>query len=745
MAENNSVPCVQEERSAEPVDTWTHSEDPPVMNHFLEILLRRKWVILMFLFAAFAAMTVVTLNMPWTYKGEASIEVAPLAPNVTTFAEVMSNSSPGDEYTRTQAAILKNRGLASRVIEKLHMDKNPAFNFYLAKKNPGVIHRIKETVVERASRLFHGKLPPSKVLFEQREALMDAFDRDLDVQSTPGTNIITVAFSSTEPSLAKEAANQTVDEFMNWQVDRYIDATRFAKARLEKQIDLARGRLEKSQSQLDKYARQWGIVSLASGSNLALKQLDVIDQALVEMEANRIAKSAYYLNAQKSDPGSLQAVQQSNMIGQLQNEYTALASKYEQLRLVYKDNSPKLQELKAQIAFTESEIDLEEKKILDGIRQDYVTSIGTEQALEAVAQKKRTLALDFNDKIENYKTLQTQVKTNREVYMSLLKRCEEIDANVGTQLGNVKVLSRSPLPVAPYKPNLPLNFLIALVLGVAGGVGTAFILENSDTTVKSVGEVSPRDSTRILGVVPFVGRAGGKRLAERVLTEPDAIFSEAIRFARTLIELSSATGAPVRSMLIASAEPNAGKSTVAASLALAFASCAKDRVLLIDADLSAGEQHKKNEGKRPAGLSDYLSGRCTLDTVLCGAQLPNLFSISSGCGADSTGGLLHLNEIKKLMLELTSRFDRIIVDGQPLGSNTLALAKMVDAVIFVAAIGRTHRKSLQIFQQSMSNVGANVLGVIVNKYRVNRYDYHSCYYQSSSRRSPVAGPRSSSS
>lgn len=723
-------------QGAEPRDSSMHSEDPSAINHYLEILLRRKWTILAFMGAIFALMGAVTLYVPWTYKAEASIEVSPTAPNVTTFAEVMGNSSPGEEYTRTEAAILTNRGLASRVIKKLNMDKNPAFNPYLAGKNAGLGHRIKELLV----RLFYGKLSPSQVLLERREALIRAFERDLDAQMTLGTNIITVTFSSTDPSLAKKAANATIEEFVNWQVDRSVDAARVARAQLEKQIGSAFLRLDKSQAQLDKYAKQWGIVSLTSGSNRILQQLDTINQALEKVEANRIAKSAYYNSAQNSDLGSLPAVLQSGLIQKLEDQYTRLESRYEELRVLYRENFPVMQKLKAQIAYTGARIGVEQKRVLHSIREDYDAAARASLALEASSRKDQALAIDFNNKIQTYRTLQSQVDANRKVYVSLLRRSAEIEANEGAELGKVKVLSLASLPVVPYKPNLLLNFLIALVVGVAGGAGMAFILENSDTTLRSAREVSLCYSGRIIGVLPHVGRAGAKRLSVRVLNRPDSIFSRAIKFTRTLLELSTSIGNPARSMLITSTEANAGKSTVAANLALAFASSGREKVLLIDADFSPACRHdffSKYGGPKPAGLTDYLDGQCALDDVLCGTELANLSFVSSGGGSDSTGRLLQSSEMRNLILELGSRYDRIIIDGQPFGPETLALARIVDGVILLAAIGGTPRKSLQIIHDNIILVGANILGVIVNKLRANRYscDYYACYYNASSRRS----------
>jgi polysaccharide biosynthesis transport protein len=727
----------------EPVQRYLHYEAGPALNHYMEILFRRKSTILAFIAASFLIMTAVTFIQPWTYKGQASVEVTPSVPNVTKFAEVMTDHFQTDEFTRTETAIFQSSALASRVITKLELDKNPAFNPYIEKTNSGAISLVKrlfKNTAEKISLLVYGELDPSMVSLQHQAAMIDKFVNSLDVQSIPGTNIIKVAFSSTDRSLSRDATNETVSEFMYWQLDRLMDDIRSAKEQLEKQIAIARDELEKSQAQLDKFSKASGIVSLDSKSSLILQQLEQINQSLAKVEADRIAKEEQYDHAKDSDLSELSTVLQSNLIQQLKNQQVELMGEYEKLRVIYKKDYPVVLKLSAKIADTGRRIDLEQKRVLNSIKGDYSALKKTESAFQAAAIRKQALAQDYNEKSNNYKLLQSQLDTNQQIYTSLLQRSKEIDANAATEIGKVKLLSLALLPVMPYKPNIALNFLIALVLGTAGGVGLAFLREYTDRKLKRSSEVTELYPFRILGALPLVSRSEASNLPAKVLTNPDTIFSEAIRLMKTSIQLSNPVDNPIKSMLITSTDANAGKSTITANLAFAFASTVNEKVLVIDTDFSLCRLHEVFTGngkKRQVGLHEYLSGQCNLEDIIYKTELLNLFFIPAGLKPSTSSQLLHSNEMKSLMQKLAGQFDRVLLDGRPFSSDSLALAKMVDAVILIAAIGGTDRESIQIFHQSISNVGANILGVIINKLQANRYscDNYSNYYRSFSHQS----------
>jgi Mrp family chromosome partitioning ATPase len=171
----------------------------------------------------------------------------------------------------------------------------------------------------------------------------------------------------------------------------------------------------------------------------------------------------------------------------------------------------------------------------------------------------------------------------------------------------------------------------------------------------------------------------------------------------------------------------------------------QEKVLVIDTDFSVCRMHQmcsvKNlykmallgdSMKTIQGLDEYLRGHCNLEDITYKTEVSNLFFIPAGLNASASSQLLHSTEMKNLMRRLVDQYDRVILDGGPFGSDTLALAKMVDAVVLIASIGGTRREAIKIFRHNISNIGANMLGIVVNKVNPSRYssDYYSHYYRS---------------
>jgi hypothetical protein len=157
--------------------------------------------------------------------------------------------------------------------------------------------------------------------------------------------------------------------------------------------------------------------------------------------------------------------------------------------------------------------------------------------------------MELNDKATQYKILEREVETNKLIHQSLFERSRELDARVGTELGSVQVVDYATRPLRPYTPNVPQNLLIALLAGLIGGIGLAFLLEYLDNTIKRIDEISDRFHVPILGVLPLIQADEFQDIANLVRLRPTSGFSEAIRTAKVSIQLSSSFDQPPKLIL----------------------------------------------------------------------------------------------------------------------------------------------------------------------------------------------------
>lgn len=718
--------------STEVSDLFPRFDYTPGLHDFFDILVRRKLAILIAFLFLFCPTLIYNMVVQPIYRAEGSLELSAYSPHVTKFEDIANPlNKAGDEFAQTQTQLLQSPALARRVVDRVHLADHPLFNpdaqvdgeqGFLVRLKAAIINiimrinRIPNTIGNWISpeKTVSGSVNREVVQLSRQKGLESYITNNLTATLETGSNIVNIAFESESPALARDIVNATIEQFVDWQMDRKVDASRLAKRQLEEQIASARTGLENAEKQFNDYAKREGIVSLDSKMNIIYQELEAINISLAKIEAERISKEQNYRYATNNDLNSIPSIQESGIISGLRQQYLILAAEYSKMDSRYKEDFPTVKAIKAQINEIDGKIKSEQQRVLNTIKNDYLSTVKTEQALQVAAKEKKALALDLSDRVSRYKILERDVDVNKEIYKSLLERSKEIDANVGTDSSNIKVVDFASLPLHKSKPNVPKNLLIAIMAGVVMGISLALVLEHLDDSIRRIDEIPRRYWIPVLGVVPLVRNSKRKKLLSHLNSMPSAEFSEAIRMVRVSIQKSSSFANPPKSLLLTSSRKGEGKSTLSANLALAFAA-SKEKVLLIEADLSrASLQRYFVKNGKSRGISDYLNGSCKYEEIVQKTAIPNLYFISAGMMSLYPTELLTSQNMKNLLENVATHFDRIVIDGPSFGSDALTLSSQVNGIILVATLGQTQREGLKMFCEGLNMVQGKLLGGIVN-------------------------------
>jgi len=216
-----------------------------------------------------------------------------------------------------------------------------------------------------------------------------------------------------------------------------------------------------------------------------------------------------------------------------------------------------------------------------------------------------------------------------------------------------------------------------------------------------------------------------------VHTDPKSVGSEAFRTLRTNLQFTS-PDRELRVVLVTSATPGEGKSTVSSNLAVAFSQAGK-RTLLMDCDLRKPVVHKNFGIHRAPGLTSLLVGEAGLDEVLRKVEVPNLTVLPSGPVPPNPAELLGSKAMAGILSEMRATFDLVIVDAPPIVAVTDAavLCPLVDGVVLTVASGQLPRELAQHAKSLLDKANAHILGVVLN--RINpahqrNYQYYYYYY-----------------
>jgi receptor protein-tyrosine kinase len=313
---------------------------------------------------------------------------------------------------------------------------------------------------------------------------------------------------------------------------------------------------------------------------------------------------------------------------------------------------------------------------------------------------------------------------------ALRRQADQLEVLVALQTGNAELVQAAEPPDSPSSPQTVRNVVLGGVVGLLMGLGLALLLERLDRRLRDPEEIETAFGRPILGTVPesrALGRAGPPSPGV-----PGWIESESFSMIRANLRYFN-VGRPTRSILVTSAAPGEGKTTITWNLAAA-AAAAGDRVLLIEADL----RHPSlldTEGLGPKpGLGALLAGNADVSDVLIQLSVPNqggdervrqMDVVPAGAVPPNPIDLLESEVMEHLIRDAEERYELVIIDTAPTAvvSDAIPLVTKVSGVIVVTRLGKSTRTAMQQLRRQLENLDAPTLGVVVNSMKSEAAGY----------------------
>lgn len=326
--------------------------------------------------------------------------------------------------------------------------------------------------------------------------------------------------------------------------------------------------------------------------------------------------------------------------------------------------------------------------------------------------------------------------------IALAGRAQSLGVLAELRNGNVEVAQAASIPTSPSSPKTSRNTLLGAVLGLLLGLGLAFLLERLDRRIRE-----PKDLERIYGL-PLLGvipeskalsrstRGDSKGKAPSALPAGEAESFHLIRAHLRYFNVDR----QLRTLLVASAAPGDGKTTIARHLGAAAATMGS-RVLLMEVDLRRPTLAQRLEIPSGPGLSDVLIGSLPLEEAVRSIAL----DVRPGEGSDgrrldvlvsgavlppNPGELIESHAMEAVLERAKAAYDLIVIDTPPLTavSDAFPLLLKVDGIIIVGRVGRNRRDVAERLHETLQSVGAPLLGVIANGVKASGLDAYSYSY-----------------
>jgi len=767
-------------RALPPPEHFGNEQSGGLLEYW-RILRRHKGAVILSCFLGLLVAVLITLPQTPVYQGRTTLEIQDLNQEFMNLKQVspVNEDSGANALTdiQTQIKILESELLADRTMAKLKIATPAGLN----------PQESRIAMWRRALNL------PEPAAVPAREAMLKACAKSLKVRVAGQTRIIELLADSTDPKIAAAFANTLASEYIDQNIEARWQMSQRTGDWLGRQLEDMRIKLERSEDNLQAYARQNSLLFTADRQgdkqNVSEEKLRQLQAELSKAEADRVSVQSRYETTRTATPETLPDVVNDNNLRELQMKLTDLRRQDAELATTFKPDYSKAKKVRAEIAALESALARAQKAIVDRIGNEYQEALRREKLLAAAYANQTHLVTRDSEKSIQYNILKREVDSNRQIYEAMLQRVKESTIASAMKASNVRVIDSAKVPEKPYKPSLPINGGLGFSCGLMIGMAFVVMRERGDRTIQEPGDAGLFLGLPELGVVPsasvdrqltvrlrlkppaapdehYVGRpprsAAGPlaglltpapkfskdRIQLTTWQKEHSLLSEGFRSVLASIMFVGHNGSRPRVLVITSAGPMEGKTTAACNLATALAKI-NQRVLLIDGDLRKPSLHEIFELDNSTGLADLLKQR-ELGEVAAGAlvretPIPNLYVLTSGGQVGVGSDLFFSTFMPGLIARYKKEYDMVIIDTPPMLQmpDARLLGRMSDAVVLVVRAGRTSRDGASAARQRLTADHTRVLGVVLNDWNPESSSkgYYGYGYKNYSAKSAERGVR----
>lgn len=731
-------------------NTLTESEvfDPAETRsgvQFVNIAWQHKWLIVLGGVVGLALGAVYYSQKKPIYMSTAQVLVVKKGPDVLPFPGLDGHMGYSEDYIATQATLIKSPEILGRA----------------AKKEGLLALKTFENVGNPTSAIIAGL----------------SVTRDSSPNAGGSTSILNLSYQGPVADDCAGVLDAVIWSYSDFLDETYQDVSSKTVELIEKAEKLLFTDLKKKQDEYTAFREKAPLLWKAKdGSTSHTDRLTSIEgkrSELVTRRAEMVGRLAAIekaLNEKKSLPDVLELtrdskVQSEQSQAQLEGQLVGLLIQEQSLLEDFGKDHPQVRAVRRQIEHTrrffqpgglanakapegnaaasQARLKEELEQYVQALKRDIkVNKINEESLTKLVEEESKTSGAMVKAEIEDGFKLQDLADT-RQLYAGVLKRLEEVHLVKDKDVGGYQAKKISP-PGAGWKvgPNPVPIFTTALILGLFGGFGLAYVADMTEQSFRNPEDIRHRLGLPIVGHVPFLGTkeenlaksSGEVSLLDPMLLthfRPKSRLAEAYRGIRTSLYFS-VRGSGHRVIQVTSPNMGDGKSTLIANLAVSIAQSGK-KVLLIDGDLRRPRLHTLFGQENDRGFTSVLQGQSSLADAIHVSDLANLSVLFSGPRCSNPAEMLTSPRLKEIVDSVRPNYDFILIDTPPLLAVTdpCVVAPRVDGVLLVIRIAKKGRPGAERAREILATLNAKVLGVVVNKTQMRKeygsYGYGSTY------------------
>jgi capsular exopolysaccharide synthesis family protein len=626
--------------------------------------------------------------------------------------------SAEDSQIRTQVEILEQDWLIDRTLDRLQEKQE--------KRSAGMLRSPLGSIDQSAPA--RSIPPPNLSAAHSRKEDVKSVKENLRIEPSHRSRIVNITYDSKSPSYSADIVNTLAETFIEQNTEARLSSIKETRELLQKQLLEQRAKLLKAEAGLNHFSQASGLLLTTGAATVAENRLRLLQEELSRAEADRIVRESLIAD---SSLDQFSAVAESDLVRQYRTSLTDLRRQVADLGSILTPENYKVSRLNAQIKELEAAIETELAKGRERIKSDFESSQRREAAIARSLSTQADHVSDLSSKMLRYQLMKGEFDATQKFYDSIAEQLNQTGIALSIRPSDARLLTPAEIPTTPYGPVLPMYAAAGTGLGLCFGVAFVAWKERGGRRLRKPGEAEVCLGIPELGAIP-TAQVGARGAVRRLISGPrpgvermsleseNSDLSECFRGALVSILSPTRTGQTPRSILVTSALPVEGKTTVASNIAITLSQANRD-VLLIDADLRRPRLHDIFRLDNSRGLSEILVGDFSiqgmnLNLFLQRTPPARLHVMTSGATNNRPSRLLHSSRFEELMARLLQKFEYVLIDAPPClkFADARILARHVDGVLLVVRANYTYDKSAAAAAQCFLVDGTPVLGTILN-------------------------------
>ena len=562
----------------------------------------------------------------------------------------------------------------------------------------------------------------------------------LNVYLSPGTSILQLTATGDFGPYAQLYLEAVMEEYLAYNSEQFAESSQATLDSITTELKNLDDKLRSGENRLLDFQKTNNVVFLEEQGISAGKSLAELNTRVAAMTTEYQFLELLELgNTNRStlfDAGALNFGEDAptTMGSEALNSATAklneLRIEREDWSLHMKDAHPRLVRLSEEITRQERLLDIYRKQSVEQLKERRSVLALQLTNLTRVSNELELKSLESSRRMAEFERMKSEQQRHQNLYDRLLETIQTLDLSKNLGQDTFSILEHAS-KAREQKPDMIKTPVMGGMIGAFLGLGMVFLFQRFNDRLLTLTEVTREFDEEILTQIPLEKIPVHDNWTDLVAASGGHSFVESFRTLRSSVLYMPGREETPRTILITSALPGEGKSTVARNLAIHLAKGGA-KTVLIDADLRRGNMHRMFDPVRAKGLADVLMGKMEFRDVVFDGQVANLSLCSRGQAPRDPGELFIGHRMDEILAEAVGMFDFVVVDSAPIMAtdDSTNLVSKVDTAAFVFRANYTSARVARIALEQIYRVKGAVLGLVFNSVDVSRrgYNYYYNYY-----------------